>query len=171
MLPTIPLSGFSCLFLAGSVLPFCLCWRAEHWLHQRVFKAFHFTNKSKEPSNQIATLKQVDIFNGAFIFVHFDCVHNLKKFYVYHSSTILSTVYGKSRSFFRENNYNSKSGCCYITIDAEMHTHQNGNWSYKLSLHRKTKIIQNITNNIKFVVLYFFIVQPLWNKLISYMEN
>jgi hypothetical protein len=40
-------------------------------------------------------------------------------------------------------------GCCYITVDSAMVASQNGFWSYKLSIHKKTNIMQIMTKNIK----------------------
>ncbi len=43
--------------------------------------------------------------------------------------------------------------CCYITVDSAMAASRNRFCSCKLSLHEKTFIIRNMTNNIKFLLL------------------
>jgi hypothetical protein len=41
-----------------------------------------------------------------------------------------------------------RQGC--MEVDPEMHSNQNGIRSYKISLYKKTNIIQNMTKNIPF---------------------
>ncbi len=54
----------------------------------------------------------------------------------------------------------------YITVYSETHTHQNGIWSYKLSLWEKLHIIQKLTTNLFWLLSSFFIVEPLWYKIL-----
>jgi hypothetical protein len=46
--------------------------------------------------------------------------------------------------------------CCYITVDSAMAASQNGFCSYKLSIHKKTKIMQIMTKNITFFINSIF---------------
>jgi len=47
--------------------------------------------------------------------------------------------------------------CCYITVDSAMAASQNGFCSYKLSIHKKTIIMQILTKNIaNFICLIFY---------------
>jgi hypothetical protein len=41
---------------------------------------------------------------------------------------------------------------CYITVDSAMAASQNGYCSYKLSIHKKTNIMQIMTKNITFFI-------------------
>ncbi len=44
--------------------------------------------------------------------------------------------------------------CCYITVDSALGASQNGFCSYKISIHKKTNIMQIMTKNIKFFFIY-----------------
>jgi hypothetical protein len=47
--------------------------------------------------------------------------------------------------------------CCYISVDSAMAASQNGLCSYKLSIHKKTNIMQILTKNITiFIYLIFY---------------
>ncbi len=46
-------------------------------------------------------------------------------------------------------------GCCYIAVDSAMAASQNGFCSYKLSIHKKTNIMQIMTKNI--TILFYLI--------------
>ncbi len=52
---------------------------------------------------------------------------------------------------------NSFRRCCYIPVESETHTYQNGIWVCKLSLHRTTNITKNMTINITSLFLSSFI--------------
>jgi hypothetical protein len=62
-----------------------------------------------------------------------------------------------SRQFSRYPTSGGLPRCCYITLDSAMAASQNGFCSYKLSIHKKTNIIQISTKNIKiFIYLIFY---------------
>ncbi len=46
------------------------------------------------------------------------------------------------------------SWCCYITVDPEMHTSQNGFSTYKL--HTSTNIIEKMTKMLDFITFIFY---------------
>jgi hypothetical protein len=46
--------------------------------------------------------------------------------------------------------------CCYITVDSAMAASQNGFCSYRLSIHKKTNIMQIMTKNITFFINLIF---------------
>jgi hypothetical protein len=46
--------------------------------------------------------------------------------------------------------------CCYIMVDSAMAASQNGFCSYKLSIHKKTNVIQIMTINIIFFIYLIF---------------
>ncbi len=46
--------------------------------------------------------------------------------------------------------------CCYITVDSAMAPSQNGFCSYKISIHKKTNIIQIMTKNIIILIYLIF---------------
>jgi hypothetical protein len=45
-------------------------------------------------------------------------------------------------------------GCCYITVDSAMAASQNGFCSYKISIHKKTYIMQIMTKILKNFYLF-----------------
>jgi hypothetical protein len=53
--------------------------------------------------------------------------------------------------------------CCYITVDSAMAASQNAFFSYKLSCHKKTNIMQIMTKNIKILFYESPIIEKLWN--------
>ncbi len=65
--------------------------------------------------------------------------------------------------------------CCCIMVDPETHTQRNEIWFYKLSLHRKTNIIENTTKKNILITFIFcrrsfvkniFILRSCWAKQI-----
>ncbi len=52
-------------------------------------------------------------------------------------------------------------GCCYTTVDSAMAASQNGFCSYKLSIHKKTNIMQTMTKNITIFIYNLRVVVKL----------
>jgi hypothetical protein len=53
--------------------------------------------------------------------------------------------------------------CCYITMDSAMAASQNGFCSYKLSIYKKTNIMQIMTKKLQFLFVQSFIIEKLGN--------
>ncbi len=56
--------------------------------------------------------------------------------------------------------------CCYTTVDFAMAASQNGFRTFKLPLHNKTNIIENMTKDIRFWLLWSFILEQSWKNII-----